>query len=179
MELLKKSRAFLLLFVTFFFWGSVYVGGKLISDDVPAPLLGCLRCFVASFPLMLMRRKHFGVKIDRADWKYFAGVGVMGYFLTIFLIQLGISLTGASMASLVNSVTPVGVTIFAALHLKEKITPTKVLCLVLALVGGCWRTASSPPRWIPWPIRLYCSTSAICSAMPTPCRKSRPTTRPT
>ena len=40
MELLKKSRAFLLLFVTFFFWGSVYVGGKLISDDVPAPLLG-------------------------------------------------------------------------------------------------------------------------------------------
>lgn len=135
MELLKKSRAFLLLFVTFFFWGSVYVGGKLISDDVPAPLLGCLRCFVASFPLMLMARKHFGVKIDRADWKYFAGVGVMGYFLTIFLIQLGISLTGASMASLVNSVTPVGVTIFAALHLKEKITPTKVLCLVLALVG--------------------------------------------
>lgn len=127
MELLKKSRAFLLLFVTFFFWGSVYVGGKLISDDVPAPLLGCLRCFVASFPLMLMARKHFGVKIDRADWKYFAGVGVMGYFLTIFLIQLGISLTGASMASLVNSVTPVGVTIFAALHLKEKITPTKVL----------------------------------------------------
>ena len=85
MELLKKSRAFLLLFVTFFFWGSVYVGGKLISDDVPAPLLGCLRCFVASFPLMLMARKHFGVKIDRADWKYFAGVGVMGYFLTIFL----------------------------------------------------------------------------------------------
>lgn len=84
---------------------------------------------------MLMARKHFGVKIDRADWKYFAGVGVMGYFLTIFLIQLGISLTGASMASLVNSVTPVGVTIFAALHLKEKITPTKVLCLVLALVG--------------------------------------------
>ena len=42
MELLKKSRAFLLLFVTFFFWGSVYVGGKLISDDVPAPLLGIL-----------------------------------------------------------------------------------------------------------------------------------------
>lgn len=149
MELLKKSRAFLLLFVTFFFWGSVYVGGKLISDDVPAPLLGCLRCFVASFPLMLMARKHFGVKIDRADWKYFAGVGVMGYFLTIFLIQLGISLTGASMASLVNSVTPVGVTIFAALHLKEKITPTKVLCLVLALVGTFVITtgATGQGRW--------------------------------
>lgn len=75
MELLKKSRAFLLLFVTFFFWGSVYVGGKLISDDVPAPLLGCLRCFVASFPLMLMARKHFGVKIDRRTGNTLPGWG--------------------------------------------------------------------------------------------------------
>lgn len=135
MEFLKKSRAFLFLVATFFFWGSVYVGGKLISGDVPAPLLGCLRCFVAVFPLMLMARRHFGIKIDRADWKYFIAVGVLGYFMTIFLIQMGISLTGASMAALVNSVTPVGVTIFAAIHLKEKITPTKILCLALALAG--------------------------------------------
>ena len=45
--------------------------------------------------------------------------------------------------------TPVGVTIFAALHLKEKITPTKVLCLVLALVGTFVITtgATGQGRW--------------------------------
>lgn len=50
MELLKKSRAFLLLFVTFFFWGSVYVGGKLISDDVPAPCWAACGVLWPHFP---------------------------------------------------------------------------------------------------------------------------------
>ena len=40
-----------------------------------------------------------------------------------------------SMASLVNALTPVAVTILAALILKEKITPVKILCLILALAG--------------------------------------------
>ena len=52
--------------------------------------------------------------------------------------------------------------------------------LVLALVGG-WLADRQFTAALDYrrPIRLYCSTSAICSAMPTPCRKSRPTTRPT
>ena len=43
MEKNSKGQAFLLLFVTFFIWGSVYVGGKLIAQDVPPALLACLR----------------------------------------------------------------------------------------------------------------------------------------
>ena len=132
----SRGQAFGLLFFTFFIWGSVYVGGKLISTDIPAPLLACLRCCAAMIPLLWMSRYYFRVKIDRADWKYFFIVGAMGYFLTIFCIQQGISLTGASMASLINALTPVSVTILAALLLKEKITPIKVICLILALAGA-------------------------------------------
>ena len=40
------------------------------------------------------------------------------------------------MASLINALTPVSVTILAALMLKEKITPIKVICLILALAGA-------------------------------------------
>lgn len=76
-----------------------------------------------------------GVKIHREDWKYFILVGILGYFATLFLVQLGISLTGSAMASLINALTPVSVTILAALLLKERITPIKALCLVLALAG--------------------------------------------
>lgn len=130
-----RSQAFGLLFATFFIWGSVYVGGKFISQDLPPALVACLRCSTAMLPLLLMARKHLNVKIDRDDWKYFFLVGTLGYFLTIFLVQLGISLTGSAMASLVNALTPVSVTILAALLLKERITPVKVLCLVLALAG--------------------------------------------
>lgn len=123
------------LTMTFFFWGSIYVAGKMIAQDVPPQLLACLRCVVAIFPLLWMARNHLHTKIQPGDWKYFLLVGATGYFLTISFIQLGISLTGAAMASLVNSLTPVSVTIMAALILKEKITPLKALCLVLALIG--------------------------------------------
>lgn len=40
------------------------------------------------------------------------------------------------MASLINALTPVSVTILAAIILKEKITPIKVICLILALAGA-------------------------------------------
>ena len=143
MESTSKNQAFLPLLTTFFFWGSVYVAGKLIAQDIPSQLLACLRCTVAMVPLSLMARKHFGVRIDRADWKYFFLVGALGYFLTISLIQLGISLTGASMASLLNSLTPVSVTVMAALILKERITPVKIACLVLALAGAAVVTSGA------------------------------------
>lgn len=130
-----KGKAFGLLLITFFLWGSVYVGGRLISQDLPPALVACLRCVTAMLPLLLMARAHLGTSIDREDWKYFFLIGALGYFATFFLIQLGISLTGATMASLINALNPVSVTILAALLLKEAITPVKVLCLALALAG--------------------------------------------
>lgn len=135
MESTRRGKAYGLLFLTFFLWGSVYVAGKLVAEDIPPALVACLRCATGMIPLLLMARPYLRTRIDREDWKYFALVGVLGYFLTIFLVQLGISLTGAAMASLINALTPVSVTILAALLLKERITPVKLLCLALALTG--------------------------------------------
>ena len=131
----SQKQAFGLLVFTFFIWGSIYVAGKLISDEIPASLVACLRCVSAMLPLYFMSRRYLGIRIEHSDWKYFFLVGGLGYFLTIQMIQLGIALTGASMASLINAMTPVAVTILAAVILKEKITPVKCLCLALALAG--------------------------------------------
>lgn len=135
MESRAKGRALVLLVLTFFFWGSLYIGSKLIADSIPAPLVVSLRCVVAIFPLMLMARQYSNVKIDRTDRKIFFLIGSLGYFLAFFLVQLGIYLTGASIAALVNSLVPVSVSLMAALVLKEKITPIKYFCLFLALAG--------------------------------------------
>lgn len=142
----SKGQAFGLLFFTFFIWGSIYVAGKFISDDLPPALIACLRCCIALLPLLYMSRHHWDVKIDRTDWIYFIMVGVLGYFLSVFLIQLGISLTGAATASLINALTPVSVTILAALLLKEAITHIKVICLILALAGATVITWGSENR---------------------------------
>jgi drug/metabolite transporter (DMT)-like permease len=134
MGILKSGKAYLLLFLTFFLWGSIYVAGKLVSD-IPASLVAAMRCLIACFPLLVMARRHFSIKIDKEDIKYFVAVGALGYFLTVYMVQLGISYTGASMAALINATTPIGITVLAVFILNEKITPIKVLCLVLAIAG--------------------------------------------
>lgn len=129
----KKSCAYLMF--TFFIWGSVYIAGKLIAGDIPPYLLSCLRSVTGLVPLSIMSHKYWGVRIDKEDRKWFLMMGFLGYFVTLQMVQLGIYLTGASIAALVNSLTPVAVTIFAALILKEKITLIKCICLVLAIGG--------------------------------------------
>lgn len=42
MEHNTKGQAFGLLVFTFFIWGSVYVGGKVIAGDLPPALVACL-----------------------------------------------------------------------------------------------------------------------------------------
>lgn len=135
MDTQRTSKAFVALFSTFFMWGSVYVSAKLISGQLLPPLVACMRCTIAVAPLTLLARPHLKTKIEKQDYKYLFIVGALGYFLTINLVQLGISLTGASIASLINALTPISVTILAALILKESITPIKCLCLLLALLG--------------------------------------------
>ena len=49
----------------------------------------------------------------------------MGYYLNSVFLQIGIALTGASIASLLAAMTPVTITAFAAIFLKEKITPLR------------------------------------------------------
>ncbi len=123
------------LFLTFFLWGSVYVAGKLGSAELSPFLLAALRCGVAAPLLLLMARRHLHVRIDPADRKYFLAVGLLGYYVTIDLVQLGIHLTGASIAALMNSLTPVAIMLLAAALLGERITPVKLVCLVLAVAG--------------------------------------------
>ena len=135
MEKRTRVTGILYLFLTFFMWGSVYVAGKLGSAQMSPFLLAALRCTIAAPVLLLMARKHLRTKIDRADRKYFLAIGVLGYYMTIDLVQLGIHLTGASTAALVNSFNPVAIMLLAAVLLKERITPVKLLCLALAVAG--------------------------------------------
>jgi len=129
----KQTVGYILL--TFFLWGSIYAVGKLIAGDVPPFLLACLRCAVGVIPLAVMAKKYWHMPIARADRKWFVLGGFFGYFVNLQLVQLGIFLTGASVAALINSLTPVTVAILAAFFLKEKITPVKCLCIVLAIAG--------------------------------------------
>ncbi len=130
------KEAYLLLFSTFFMFSTIHVTGKVVSPYMPAALVVGIRCLIALIPLGFMARKHLDVKVAKEDWKWFVIIGCLTYFVSPFMIQVAISLTGASMASLLNSMTPVAVTILAVVILREKLTPPKLLCLVLAIIGA-------------------------------------------
>ncbi|MGP1349313.1 MAG: DMT family transporter [Stomatobaculum sp.] len=142
----QQREAYGLIIFTFFIWGSVYVAGRAASATMPSYLVACLRSLISVCPLWLMSRKYLPLRIAREDWKYFFLIGFLGYFLCIQSIQLGIQLTGASMASLVNALTPVAITVFAALMLKERITLMKLICLLLALAGTAVITAGASTK---------------------------------
>ena len=58
----SRGQAVGLLFLPFFLWGSVYVGGKLLTQELSPALVACLRCSTAMVPLLLMARPHLHTK---------------------------------------------------------------------------------------------------------------------
>lgn len=136
MDKQKKAAAFVPLVLTFFLWGSVYVGARLLTGRLHPLTLAAVRSGIGAAMLLFMCRRRLDIRIRREDWKYLLLIGVLGYFLTWELVQIGIAMTGASMAALINAMTPVSVTILAAVILRERITRVKALCLILALAGA-------------------------------------------
>ncbi|HHZ00235.1 MAG TPA: EamA family transporter, partial [Tissierellia bacterium] len=74
-------------------------------------------------------------KIKREDYKYILIIGFFGYFLSVGAQFLGTKLTNASFASLINSMNPITITLFASLILKEKVTPKTIISIIVLVIG--------------------------------------------
>jgi len=134
---MKKGNAYLYLVIVFFLWGSVYPASKFAMATLPTVVMVCGRFLVSVPALFFIGRKQIkAARIDRSDWKYFALIGFLGYFLSTIFNTLSLNYIDASMGSLFNSLTPVGITVMAALVLKEHISLRHILCLALALAGA-------------------------------------------
>ena len=94
-----------------------------------------IRSFIGTSCLFWMARKELKTPIDQKDRKWFFLIGMLAYFVTFQMVQLGIKLAGASTAALINSTNPVVITLLAGFILKESLTVIKRVCLFLALLG--------------------------------------------
>ena len=135
-DLKTTAGVYLMLLATFFLWGSVYVAGKYLAGSLPSPFISAARACIGCLPLWLMARPYCAVRIEKADRKYFLLVGIMGYYLTFVINQLGVARAGASLSALINTVNPVTIALLAALILKEPIRRVQIVCLVLAIAGA-------------------------------------------
>ncbi|MDO4274048.1 MAG: EamA family transporter [Eubacteriales bacterium] len=129
-----KIKGYFYLLLTFTLWGSLYVVSKYVLGKMPAFTISFFRFALAFVALTIACRKDTG-RIEKKDYKYIVFIGFAGYFIAVGAQLLGTKYAGASLASLINSLNPVTMTVFAAILLHETMTLRKVLGILLALGG--------------------------------------------
>ena len=133
---MERKKGYLFLFITFFIWGSQYVVSKYALAVMPPLTVLLCRYIVSVSCLFIISRATGCLKpVKKGHWKYFLVIGVLGYFVSIGCQLLGTSLLDASLASLINAMNPITISILAALILKEKIGKRNVLSIALSVAG--------------------------------------------
>ena len=134
---MKKSKTGLYygaLLLVFTIWGSLYVVSKYALGKIPAFTLIFLRSLVASAALLAyLRLRGIGTKVAKEDRRYFLLAGAGGYFLSVGLQTLGTKYASSAMASLLNALNPLTISVMSVLILKEKLTLRKVLGILVAV----------------------------------------------
>ncbi|TCL76923.1 EamA domain-containing membrane protein RarD [Hydrogenispora ethanolica] len=134
--MVKKYLGPLCLTLAASIWGGMYVVSKMVLAFVPPLELVWLRYGVALLTLggiVLAARQSW--RIRRRDIPLILGIGIIGYFLSIWAQFAGTRLSSAQMGAVITAATPAFMVIFARLILKEPITAKKALSVGMATVG--------------------------------------------
>lgn len=116
-------------------WGGMYVVSKYALDTIPPFTLLFLRYLIASFLLgWICWLKREELVPTRERWLIFQ-IGFVGYFLSIAAQFIGTKLSSAHMGAVITTLSPVFLSAFAVLLLKEKITVKQVVSIAIALTG--------------------------------------------
>jgi len=135
-ELLRnKLLGYLCAIIATSAWGSVFVVSKHVMGNVPAFTLLLLRYAVGAAALFAVMQGKKRVKIEKKDYKYIFLIGFLGYFVSIGAQFVGTDLAGASLASLIGSMNPVFIIMFAMIILKERFSLAKAASLVASITG--------------------------------------------
>lgn len=139
-------------------WGSLYIASGIVLKEIPALLLLFFRFFLSSVILIALGFRTFK-RIRTEDIKHFLFIGFNGYFLANAALMLGIQFSTGSFSSLINSTSPVFVTMFAVLILGEQIRKKDILSLVLSILGAAIVIGS--PEEAPAPFGVFCSVFSV------------------
>ena len=116
-------------------WGGMYVVSKVVLEIIPPFALVSLRLLLGILTLAGILASRGFPKISRTQFLQIAGVGFVGYGISLSLQFLGTKLSTAANGSLVTSATPAFILVFAWGLLKEKITVRRLIALILATLG--------------------------------------------
>ena len=132
---MSMRRGYVYLVIAFFFWGSLYVVNKYVMDYVPPLTLHLFRQMIAVVILGLMAWRKGLAPIPRNHWPLILAMGPLAYFVAPGMQNIATNLMNASMASLLNTMNPLFICLFAVIFLKEVMTKRKTVGVLLSFVG--------------------------------------------
>ncbi len=144
----KSAAAYLGLVFVFVLWGSLYVVSSVVLKYMPTFAVMFCRFVIAFAALSIIVKagsrkwnpdgtdtQGHHTKIDSRGWKYVVIMGVFGYAVGVGIQLMGTKYAGSSMASLINSLNPVTISLMAIPILHEKLTGSKIIGILLAVFG--------------------------------------------
>lgn len=116
-------------------WGGMYVVSKFALDFVPPLTLLFLRFLVASLVLGWLLWRQPGPLLPRRDRSLLFQIGAIGYFLSISAQFVGTKLSTAHMGAVITTLSPLFLSLFAILLLKEVMSFKQKAAMGLACMG--------------------------------------------
>lgn len=116
-------------------WGGMYVVSDAVLPVIPPFTLLTLRLIQGIIILALLVWRSRLPLPSQAELPRLLGVGLLGFGISIGAQFVGTDQSTAVNGALVTSASPAFILIFAALLLREHLTPQRVLAVALATVG--------------------------------------------
>ena len=136
MQSSKKGLAYFFCALAMFGWGSNFVAAKIVTAAVSGITLVFFRYLIASIILLIVYKNRPRPVLDKNDKLNILLIGIFGYCGSIVLQMVGVSMVTSSMGSIINTITPVSIIIFAVPLLGEKATVGQVVGILLTVVGS-------------------------------------------
>jgi len=148
---MKQTSGYLLIVAASIIWGTMGILGKLaFAYEINPATLIALRLLISSLtilaPISLFKRELFRIK--KGDIIHLLVLGIFATALQRIAYFYAVDLTTATMAAILFYTYPIFVTIYALFFLKEKITFSIVLAMILTFSGVAFVVKAYEISWL-------------------------------
>ncbi len=130
----KQLRWFFLIVISLI-WGSSFILMKKALIDLTPIQVGALRIIFSSVALFIVGFKSL-FTISRKQWFHIFTTSMVGTFFPVFLFAYAIQQIDSSIASILNSLTPLNTLIVGAVFYGFHFLRKQVLGIILGLIGA-------------------------------------------
>lgn len=129
---------YLSLIFTMLLWGGTFIAGRLLAGSVDPASAAFLRFLIASAALLVVTRLVDKKLIlpPKKMWLPLTLLGMTGVFSYNVFFFNGLHHISAGRAALIIASTPLVITLFAALFLRERLNAVKSCGVLLSLIGA-------------------------------------------